>query len=82
MTIPDQPWTRCRFEPLDAWGSVQSLFERHSEAAKEGFPVGKLEATKEILDRGVELRPSTSNMGEAFKPFMIYVEGEAARFHP
>ena len=77
----DQPWTRCRFEPLDSWESVRELFERHNEAGRNGFPPDQLEATKEILDRGVELRPSTG-LGEPERPFMIYVEGDSARFRP
>jgi hypothetical protein len=82
VTTPDQPWTRCRFEPLDGWESVRTLFEKHNEAGREGFPVDKISATKEILDRGVELRPSQPEAGETFKPFMIYVEGDSARYHP
>ena len=82
LTTPDQPWIRCRFVPLEAWGSVQGLFELHNQAAKEGFPPEKASATREILDRGVELRPSVRELGESFRPFMVYVEGSTARFRP
>ena len=82
LTTPDQPWIRCRFVPLEAWGSVQGLFELHSQAASEGFPLEKASATKEILNRGVELRPSARELGEPFRPLLVYVEGSTARFRP
>ncbi|MEV8535190.1 hypothetical protein [Streptomyces sp. NPDC051211] len=75
----DMPWMRCNFEPLEGWEAVRALFDLHNEAGRQGFPRDKLSATKAILDRGVELRPSEPGT-EAFQPFMIYVEGGKARF--
>ncbi|RPK56356.1 hypothetical protein [Streptomyces sp. ADI95-17] len=80
VSIPDMFWNKCRFEPLDAWESVRPLFEQHEEAAKQGFPIDKIAATKEILDRGVELHPSPPEAGPPFKPFMVYVDGETAKY--
>ncbi|WP_198676992.1 hypothetical protein [Streptomyces atratus] len=80
VITPDMFWNECRFEPLDSWKSVRPLFEQHEEAAKQGFPIDKIAATKEILDRGVELRPSPSEAGPPFKPSTAYVDGETARY--
>ncbi|MFD4915035.1 hypothetical protein ACFWNR_17650 [Streptomyces virginiae] len=78
--IPDQPWSTCTFEPVEGWEGVRPLFDVQNQAAKERFPADKVWATREIRDRGVELRPPESGAGPVIEPFMIYVDGDRARF--
>ncbi|MFD9575585.1 hypothetical protein ACFWBI_37930 [Streptomyces sp. NPDC059982] len=82
LLIADQPWSTCRFEPLEGWASVRTLFEVQSQAVLEGFPKDKGWATKEIRQRGVELRPLNDHSGPAIEPSVIYVSGREARFRP
>ncbi|MFB6478683.1 hypothetical protein [Streptomyces virginiae] len=76
----EQAWITCTFEPLEGWKGVRPLFDVQNQAAKERFPADKVWATKEIRDRGVELRPPKSGAGPVIEPFMIYVDGDRARF--
>ncbi|MFD7915104.1 hypothetical protein ACFV30_31020 [Streptomyces sp. NPDC059752] len=82
LATPDQAWSTCTFEPLEGWEAVRPLFDVQNDAAKEGFPADKGWATKEIRDRGVELRPLESEAAPVIEPFMIYVDGDQARFRP
>ncbi|MFB6992068.1 hypothetical protein ACFCX5_40125, partial [Streptomyces sp. NPDC056304] len=64
----DMFWNKCRFEPLDARESVRPLFEQHEGAAKQGFPIDKTAATKEILGRPIA-QVLQSTRGHVTKPF-------------
>ncbi|MFJ3861723.1 hypothetical protein ACIPRL_36565 [Streptomyces sp. NPDC090085] len=80
LSVADQPWSTCRFQPLEGWEPVLTLFEVQNQAVLEGFPEDKGWATKEIRQRGVELRPMDEISGPVIRPFMIYVSGYEARF--
>ncbi|MEU6300453.1 hypothetical protein [Streptomyces erythrochromogenes] len=80
LTDTDMFWYACRFEPLEGWDAVRPLFDARNEIAAEGFPPERAGEFRGIRDRGVELRPTDGGARSGFTPFMIYVEGERARF--
>lgn len=67
---------------MEDWEAVRPLFDVQNDAAREGLPPDKGWATKELRDRGVELRPLGGETGPVLTPFMIYVDGDQARFRP
>ncbi|WP_354639566.1 hypothetical protein [Kitasatospora camelliae] len=76
----DQPWTTCRFEPTPDWLPFRHLFETQEEAVKMQFPEDLGWAFKAV--RELDLRLVSPRGGTPVKPWMIYIDGDRARFRP